>query len=140
MQDFRLASRTLRRSPGFTIIAILILGIGGIASSFTIVDCFLLTPLPFDDPERLVHLYRTDPQSGGTEGRFALPMIAAMRNGTDSLVDLGAYQYGGRNLADDSGDPQHLMVGTLTTNVLGILGIETGLRAWFRAAGRPRGR
>ena len=100
MQDFRLASRTLRRSPGFTIIAILILGIGignligGIASSFTIVDGFLLTPLPFDDPERLVHLYRTDPQSGGTEGRFALPMIAAMRNGTDSLVDLGAYQYG----------------------------------------------
>ena len=100
MQDFRLASRTLRRSPGFTIIAILILGIGignligGIASSFTIVDGFLLTPLPFDDPEHLVHLYRTDPQGGGTEGRFALPMIAAMRNGTDSLVDLGAYQYG----------------------------------------------
>ena len=100
MQDFRLAFRTLRRSPGFTVIAILILGIGigGIAASFTIVDGFLLTPLPFEDPEGLVHLYRTDPQSGSTQGRFALPMIAAMRDGTDSLVDLGAYQYAGTTM------------------------------------------
>ena len=53
MQDLRLALRTLRRSPGFTVVAILILGIGigGIVSSFTIVDGFLLAPLPFEDPE-----------------------------------------------------------------------------------------
>ena len=58
-------------------------------------------------------------------------MIAAMRAGTDSLVDLGAYQYGGRNLADDSSDPQHVMVGTLTTNILGILGVEPAFGRGF---------
>ena len=58
-------------------------------------------------------------------------MIAAMRAGTDTLVDLGAYQYGGRNLADDSSDPQHVMVGTLTTNILGILGVEPAFGRGF---------
>src|SRR5258706_8167415 len=51
--------RTLRRTPGFTVIAILVmaLGIGANVALFTVVRGVLLKPLPFHDPDRLVMLY-----------------------------------------------------------------------------------
>lgn len=55
-RDLRLSLRTLRRTPGFTIIAILVmaLGIGANVALFTVVRGVLLKPLPFHDPDRLV--------------------------------------------------------------------------------------
>jgi putative ABC transport system permease protein len=61
LRDLRLSLRTLRRSPGFTVIAILVmaLGIGANIALFTIVRGVLLKPLPFQDPDRLVMLYES---------------------------------------------------------------------------------
>ena len=60
-RDLRLSLRTLRRTPGFTVIAILVmgLGIGANVALFTIVRGVLLKPLPFQDPDRLVMLYES---------------------------------------------------------------------------------
>jgi len=58
-RDLRFCLRTLRRTLGFTIIAILVmaLGIGANVALFTVVHGVLLKPLPFHDPDRLVMLY-----------------------------------------------------------------------------------
>src|SRR5580693_87994 len=58
-RDLRFSLRTLRRTPGFTVIAILVmgLGIGANVALFTVVRGVLLKPLPFQDPDRLVMLY-----------------------------------------------------------------------------------
>jgi predicted permease len=59
LQDLRYGLRTLRKSPGLAALAILTLGLGiGVTTTlFTIVHGVLLSPLPFQEPERLVSLW-----------------------------------------------------------------------------------
>jgi hypothetical protein len=69
LRDAANGLRTLRKSPGFTMAAILTLalGIGATTAIFTLVHAVILSPLPFDQPERLVDIGHTAPSLGTTD-------------------------------------------------------------------------
>jgi len=65
VQDLRFAFRLLRKSPGFALMAVIImaLGIGANTAIFSVVHAVLLEPLPFRDVDRVVQIWHTPPQS-----------------------------------------------------------------------------
>jgi len=69
LQDLKFGSRTLLKSPGFAIVALLTLGIaiGANAAIFSFVDGLLLKKLPYDEPDRIVRVLETPP-GGGRNG------------------------------------------------------------------------
>ena len=61
-QDVRYAGRTLRRSPGFTVVAVLTiaLGVAGPTINFSMLKARILEPLPFAEPDALIDVRRHD--------------------------------------------------------------------------------
>src|SRR5580658_1414177 len=71
-RDLKYAFRTLARSPGFTIVAVLslALGIGANTAIFTLTNAVFLNPLPVQDPARVIQLYTVDHATKTTVANF----------------------------------------------------------------------
>ena len=127
LQDIRYSFRQLRKSPGFTATAILMLafGIGATTAIFSIVNGVLLQPLPFPDADRLVTL--GDLVSGfhyGEDfpGAVTAPEVGTYQRGTRSFESLGSYTYADYALSG-VGQPAHIQAGRMTPSIFSVLGV-----------------
>jgi putative ABC transport system permease protein len=79
-QDIRYGARVLRRNPGFTIAAVLTLalGIGGVTVIYSALRNILLDPFPYANPERMVNVYVTNPETGERQHNGAMGQDEAM--------------------------------------------------------------
>src|SRR5438094_10476067 len=79
--DLKFALRQRRQSPGFTVIAVLTLalGIGLNTAIFSLIDDLFLRPLPFKEPQRLVHLYSNARERNLLELAVSVPRFQHLR-------------------------------------------------------------
>ncbi len=136
-QDLRYTFRTLRRDAGFTVFAILIVGIGIGASStvFSVASALLIRPLPFHDPGRLVWMMNRD--SAGLSGQTTqVGHLIDLREHNQSFSDLAAYFafYGvGDSKLTGQGEPERLSEVPVSENFFPLLGIQPELGRHFSA-------
>jgi predicted permease len=135
--DLRFVFRQLRKSPGFTATAVLMLafGIGATTAIFSIVEGVLLRPLPFPDSGRLVVLadrIEGADVGGNGEAGVTVPDIRAYTRDTKSFSALGGYQFSNYELSG-AGEPAQVDAARLTAGVFPALSVATQLGRVFTA-------
>jgi predicted permease len=138
-RDLRFCVRTLRRTPGFTVVAVLVmaLGIGANVALFTVVRGVLLKPLPFEDPDRLVMLYETGLHESDAPGYNVVSpgMYAEWKKQNHSFSNLALAQSIRVGLSGSGGRlPEKLASGEFSWDLLRTLGVEPALGRDFTQA------
>jgi hypothetical protein len=138
-RDLRFSLRTLRSTPGFTVIAILVmaLGIGANVALFTVVRGVLLKPLPFHDPDRLVMLYEAGLQNDDASGPNVVSggMYAEWKHQSRSFSSLALAKGIRVGLSGSGGQlPEKLKSALFSWNMLSTLGVQPALGRDFTEA------
>jgi putative ABC transport system permease protein len=123
LQDLRYGARTLRKNPGFTMVAVLTLalGIGANSAIFSLVNGVLLSPLPYAQPERLV---------GATQYYPKGPLVV-MREQSHTMQLVGMSDNKEFNLTG-SGDPVRLIGNSVSADFFSMLGAQPAMGRTFR--------
>ncbi|MGE0351765.1 MAG: ABC transporter permease, partial [Gemmatimonadales bacterium] len=132
-QDLVYARRTLRRTPGFTFIAVvaLALGIGANTAIFSLINAVLLRPLPFPDAGRLVSVSESGATGNGND--VAPPNFLDWRSAQRSFTDLAAFTPVSLNLTGVEA-PENLEGLRVTASVFSVLGVQPSLGRTFGEA------
>ena len=133
LQDLRYAIRTLAKSPGFTLVAVVTLGlgIGATTAVYTALERVVLDPLPYPESGRLVQLKSAVPAVGaGTEWDVSEGAWWFFGREAHTIDGLGAYRRGGANLVGPDG-PERARTAQLTAGTLQLLGAHATLGRLF---------
>jgi predicted permease len=129
-QDVRYGLRGLRRSPGFSAIAVMVLGIGIGATTvvFSIVNGVLLEALPYKDPHQLVLIFEQVPMAP-TKFPVLAPDFLTIQKHAQSYSGMAAFRTLGYELSGVA-EPQRMIGSRVTPELFSVLGV-------FPALGRP---
>src|SRR5213592_294431 len=129
MNDLKFALRQLRKSPGFTFVAVLTLalGIGANTATFSIVNAVLLQPLPYPDADRIMVL--NESSGPGQNFSVALPDYLDWQRDNTVFEYLAATHKESRNLSGIPGrEPERVSCASVTRNFFNVIGLppQTG--------------
>jgi predicted permease len=139
LTDARYAYRSLRKTPGFTIVATLTLalGIGVTSAMYSLVDGILLRPLPFPHPERLVQFRQAYPEKGLDHWPLSQENLAMYRDRATDFESFAGYTRRGVTL-QGTGRPERLSGARVTGDFFAVLGVRAALgRTIVRDDDRP---
>lgn len=127
----RYAIRTLRRSPGFTIIALLTLalGIGANTAIFSFVNGVLLKPLPCRDPHGIVMVWEKPP--GGDRNGISTLNFLDWKNQNTVFEHMAAINFGGNVTLTGAGQPEELQGVRVSASYFDIFGVQAVLGRTF---------
>jgi putative ABC transport system permease protein len=134
-QDFSFSLRSLRKDPGFTIIALLVIaaGIGVNTAVFSVIDAVLLKPLTYPDPQQLVSLVNTS--SRGSFAGASIPRFNLWRQQTSIFQQVAAIDFGGAGLNITGSDhPQQVQGIHVSADYFAMFGAPVVLGRTFTAA------
>lgn len=132
-QDVRYAARMMRRSPGFTAVALIVLalGLGANGAMFSVVYHVMLRPLPYRDPDRLVQIVNRWREGVGEN---VIPQeadtVAQSAHSFESVAE--DFPSTGCNLVGGS-SPQFLYSATVSASFFNTLGVSPALGRDFNA-------
>jgi putative ABC transport system permease protein len=137
--DIRFASRLLRRSAGFSAIAVLTiaLGVGATTAIFSVVDATLLHPLPYAHPEQLVRLEDDLAGAGSTDVGMSTPEWQDLER-TGIFAYVSPVAFGDANLTG-SDQPQRVPSVGVAPNYFALLGVKPQLGRTFDPTDPSRG-
>ena len=121
--DLRYGLRVLRRSPAFTIVAVLTLalGIGANTAMFAIVDDVLLNPVPYEQPDRLVRLHASKPSF--ERGSISYPNFLDWQAANHSFSAIAVSRSAAFTLTG-AGSPERIPGDMISADFFTVLGVK----------------
>ena len=126
IQDIRYGSRLLRRSPGFTAVALITLAlcIGANTAIFSVVSGILLRPLPYPEPDRLVWFVQSYAQRGLSPWTMSQMNFATYREQSNSFERMAAIATGGGANLTGVGDPERIAIANVTSGFFEVFKVD----------------
>jgi putative ABC transport system permease protein len=139
LQDLRYGARMLRKKPGFTLVAVLTLGLGIGANTaiFSVVNAVLLKPLPYPEPGQLAQLRIV--RSGKPNTVIGSTAFVQVKAQSQLLARIAAYSGGDMTLTG-AGSAERVVAGAVTADFFPLLGVQPVLgRNFTREEDTPNG-
>jgi len=146
VRDLRYGLRTLARTPGFSVMAVIVMALclGAATSLFTIVRSVLLRPLPFRDPSRLLMVYEHFRSEAANQDKFNYNSVSApdyftWRSETHGFEDMAAWRGWRFNLSGERAElPEAITAAAGTWNLFPLLGVQPAVgRTFTEVEDRP---
>jgi predicted permease len=141
VRDARIGLRSLSRTPGYTLTAVLCaaLGIGITAAVVSAAWNILVRPLPYRDADRLVAIYGENVTRGERGSNISYPDYVAWKQETKAFSGIGLWDWYDATLAS-GGEPERLKGSQVTANLFPLLGVQPRLGRGFTADEEVPGR
>ncbi|MBI5689971.1 MAG: ABC transporter permease [Verrucomicrobia bacterium] len=134
MSELRFAFRSLLRTPGFSVVAILTLAvaIGACTALFSVLQAVVLRPLPYPEPENLVSVWAVNQERNLQAPAVSWEKYLAFRERRDVFRELSLSAGNAFTLTDGRGEPEQVFGQQVSANFLPVLGLQPGRGRNFR--------